>query len=39
MAISGIEILMQLGLLGEANFKATKVPNGLGVTSACKSDC
>ena len=40
MAISGIETLRQLGLLGKANFKAgCKVPNRLGVTSASKSDC
>ena len=38
MAISGIETLRQLGLLGKANFKAgCKVPNRLGVTSASKA--
>ena len=38
-AISEIETLRQLGLLGKANFKAAKSPNHLGVTSASKSDC
>ena len=35
MAISGIETLSQLGLLGKANCKAES-PNRLGVTSASK---
>ena len=38
-ALSGIETLRQLGLLGKANFKGCKVPNRLGLTSARKSDC
>ena len=39
MAISGIETLRQLGLLGKAKFQDCKVPNRLGVTLAIKSDC
>ena len=39
MAISGIETLRQLGLLGKANLKAEKSLTAWGVTSASKCDC